>query len=297
MSLLNNLTNKLSVKEVTDQPSSNGTHGEDYLKSIITSMDSKPEVARVGGDYLHLTSLIGICARKHILANTSNMEFTSVPKSSDRVLWAFGRAAENHVRAQFIKAMNREDIYGMWVCDCGEVKYEGYYYDYKFCGGCGSKAIHYEEVTLFDNEAKIAGNPDLIYKRPDNNKLRVVECKSINRKGFESLDSPKPDHVHQAMGYSKLLKLNGFFVDDAVTIFYVNKEWSFKSPYKEFHVDSNHSHDLVLDMMWDRARVISNTCAMDNPLDELPGRLPVCSSCDTSVAKSCECVDLCFAYN
>lgn len=284
-------------------------HTEDYFTEKVRHMDRAPEVLRGGGAYLHLSSLIGACARREVLSGISPNGRTHNPFSADRVVWAMGRAAEHHVRTQFIAARRREGILGRWECRCGHTVVEGFYNSRTRCERCRGHANTFNELALYDHQHKIFGNPDLIYLRPDNNKRRVVEIKSMNAADFGDLVRPRPDHVTQALGYTRLGNIEGLDMDTHASVVYVCKDYRVRPRstdknqvggiYREFSVSEadNPTVSAVLDDMWQRAdRIRSWRSAYEagNTLP-LPERLPVCASDTSTVAKGCDQCVGCFA--
>jgi hypothetical protein len=272
-------------------------YSDTYFIDNVMSEDSKPEAARVGGEYLHVSSLIGMCLRKHVLAYSTKVERSNSVGSGMRIVWALGRAAEAHVRGQFVEAMNHQSILGVWKCKCGHLKVNGLYDDTLKCPKCDKKAKQYTEYALFDHEFKIVGSPDMVYVRPDNNKIMVVECKSINKKDYDELTKPKTDHVHQAVAYNELLRKQGGDVDDSVTIVYVCKDFSFKGPYKEFRVARTKQINDDIDSMWRNAKEYADECARikEGKKPSYPKRLKSCVDNESTTAKSCDFCGICFA--
>ena len=301
--LLRNLERKLSKtgkqleKAGVQTPK---THSDSYVTERVLEMDAVPEVTRVGKQYTHVSALIGVCPRRHIISHIHGLERVKAVSPSMRLVWALGRAAEHHVRTQFIEAVNKFGVIGIWACKCGYLKSTGLYSEVVAeCPRCRSKNSTYKESPLFDHEARITGSPDMMYMRPDNQKIRVVECKSINKAEFEKLKAPKKDHIHQAMAYNELLRINGLSQDDSVTIIYVCKDFQFKSPYHEFHVERSEEHEKVISLMWQNANLIAKAIR-DKAEDKevvVPDRLVSCSSTSSTTAKSCDCVGACFAMN
>ena len=300
MSLLQNLAARVRRPVGNpDEEQNQDVYSDTYLMDKVMNMDSQPQTSRVGGEYLHVSSLISMCVRKHVLAYVSKAERTEVVKPSMRIVWALGRAAENHVRTQFIDAMNYEGIVGMWKCSCGHLKVQGLYNDTLKCPKCSKKAKKYNEASVFDHEYRIVGSPDLLYIRPDNKKIMVVECKSINKKDFDLLTRPKMDHILQAACYNRLLEKEGVDVDKTVTILYVCKDFSFTgSPYKEFRVPVN-TADVSFSVieMWSKARQFAEQKKNhdEKELVTYPNRLPMCSSRDSTFAKDCSFCGMCFS--
>ena len=161
---------------------------------------------------------------------------------------------------------------------------------------------NYEELTLFDHEYRIVGNPDIPYVRPDNGKVRVCEIKSMNKKDFDALGSAKGDHVWQALIYRRMFQRNGAEVDDNVSIVYGCKDYSFKgSPYLEFTVKVTPEHEKNLDRMWESAATIRDFVASSKKEEikttpvKLPPKIALCPHKNTITAKGCDQCHSCFS--
>lgn len=298
--LLLNLERK--IKKIRSEASNDNAplpsvHSDDYVSKRVLEMDSIPELTRVGKQYTHVSALIGVCPRRHLLAHVHKLERQNPVNASMRLVWALGRAAEHHVRTQFIEAMQKRTVLGTWVCKCGFLKKEGLYEDALACPRCRVKATTYKESPLFDHYARITGSPDMLYLRLDTNKIRVVECKSIKKDDFEKLTKPKADHILQAMAYNELLRINGLPQDEAITVIYVCKDYQFSSPYKEFQVVRDAHYDAQIRAMWNSANQIATGIrdVSDGFDPQMPDRLPTCSTDSSLTAKNCDCVGLCFS--
>jgi hypothetical protein len=288
------------LRQTVDAPASSGA-GEmvpDYVATLVSSMDLAPEAGREGGDYIHASALIGLCIRAQALAHRLG-GLRRTPDSAQRLVWALGRAAEKHVRTQFIAAVDAAGVVGSWRCPCGEAVRDGLRGDPPaVCAQCRKPADEYSELVLVDHEARIIGSPDMLFRRPDDGRLRVVEIKSMNRKDFELLSAPLPDHVLQAAIYRRLLAENHPETDEEVSVMYVCKDWT-RRPYREFSVDSQAPKTLEwLDAAWERAREYQRWRAGDLAGQRalpLPQRLPQCTEVAAPAAKKCACGTPCFA--
>ena len=257
-------------------------HGESYLIDKVRSLDRRPEKIRGGKGYIHGSALIGICPRRYALQILSGDTGVRPVREQDRIMWAIGRAVEKHIREQFARAVKRRGVIGLWRCKCGKTKREGPYSPGEKCGSCGQLLSIYREITLFDHEHRIAGNPDLLYLRPDNHKVRTVEVKSKKRELFDELKAPEPTHIVQASIYRRLGIINHMPMDDKVSIIYGSKDYSFRgTAYKEFHVEP--TPDNQLDAMWNNVR------------PDIPPRLAACPTTSATMAKQCEQCAACFA--
>ena len=168
----------------TDTPGTRVTVSEDYtaplqgyIKPAVRSNDRTPETARLGGGYVHLSSLLDPCARAHVLATRMGGDVNRRPPSSGNVLlWALGRAAENHVVTSYLDATGREKAFGGWVCNCGSSVYSGLFNpDTAPCQTCGARPTNYQQLTLVDDDLEVIGNPDLMTLEP--NGLLITEIK------------------------------------------------------------------------------------------------------------------------
>ena len=275
---------------------------EGYLVSKVLEQDRIPETVRGGRGMLHATSLLDMCPRYYHLKILIDKKRYSTPRSDDRIVWAIGRAVEKHIREQYINSVSAQGVIGDWGCLCGKTRYKGAIADittYK-CYKCDHTIKHYGELTLMDEDASLAGNPDLLYTRPDNKKVRVVEIKSMNKKRYDALKSPVANHVWQALIYRRLLAKNGYSPDDYVSIVYGCKDYSFKGlPYREFTIKCDESHEKVLDTMWEQAVKLKlfteKVESGDSP--ELPERHKLCDSMFASKASHCDECTACFGVS
>lgn len=271
-----------------------GTHAEGFVIGKVMQKDREPEEARGASELLHASSMIGMCVRRFALASISGGGVNQ-PGAGMRIVWALGRAAEKHVRKQFIAA-GGVGILGRWACTCGETVKEGLQPESGWpCPRCRGQCTRYTELGLVDPEIDVIGSPDLVYVRPDNGKVRIVEIKSMNKKDFDVLHGPVVDHVVQCAMYRRLARINGMDVDSRITIVYVCKDFTFK-PYQEFFVEAEQWNEN-LDRMWADARSLKTwkSTRKTNPSHPLPSRVPACHSVDSPCAKRCPVRMSCFA--
>lgn len=271
---------------------------EGYVTSIIESFDTEHVENRVTDDYIHVSALRDICPRQYaLLAQQDSPTYRRVG-SNDKVVWALGRAAENHVRNSFIQGINYEGVYGAWTCRCNKDRYEGEIQRGRVCPICDTETNRYQELAFFDNDNHVVGNPDLLIKY--GNSYHIVEVKSVkggkstnkSYEGFDDLTSPMGDHVFQAAMYHYLLKKNHIPVSDTVIVLYVSKGYSFRnSPFKEYHVDVNSpAYAESVRYGVNAARQIFSFLKYGG---ELPPRV-LCSEVSDTRAKQCSVVGRCF---
>lgn len=301
MSLLNNLRANLqrtqpqqsetppapgAIQRRAGQPEMPPLTG-DTFKDILDQEDNRPQRSRIGGNgYVHASSLIGLCARQYALATRYEVEITEDVHGGHRVVWAMGRAAERHVRDQFIKARQRQGIYGKWECRCGQTEHIGTVPNFK-CGTCDKPLHTYKEAPIFDHDRRIVGNCDLPFFLDRH--MVITEIKSMNKKDFEALERPKPDHVHQAKLYHYLYSHNGFRMHEKALVHYVCKDFKWGSPYKTYAIDMHQQGPETM---------LADALAIAEQLrDARNGRLPertVCSTPESRAAKKCPVAHLCF---
>lgn len=285
--LLDKLASKINKREgLADLPA---PLSENFISNIVVAYDTEVEQRRGGEDYVHVSSLIDMCARQHFLLKKHNTKVTRSVGPADRIVRIMGRAAEAHVRNSFLKATGYKLAYGTWTCDCGKTSYDGLFqHTHKVCPHCKTQPVHYNELEgLVDHEARIIGHADFIlYYRGSFN---VIEIKSMNKNSFSALVEPLKEHVLQAACYARLLKSLGN-VSPQVRVLYVCKDYIFgKTPYREFIAHTG-TVEKIVDVLWASALDLAKARAEDTP----PHRV-MCSSVNCARAKSCPVSSLCFS--
>jgi hypothetical protein len=292
MTLLRNLTSRAmtSRADVTPVQPTPGL-AENFLKERIDARDRAPDRSRVGGTdgYAHVSSLVAACARREILAPLLTEEARAQTLTGGhRLMWAYGRTAEKHIRDQFIST--HHDVYGQWECSCGAAQHVGIRAD-GLCTTCGTGLYNYREQPVRDERRRIVGNPDMPFML--GGKMVVTEIKSMNKEQWNNLTSPLGDHIAQAATYRSIFKTNGFAVHDEVIIFYAVKEFKYGSPYKEFHVDctSTTVESIVAGINAAAEEIVAHREAGTRP------PRTVCASSTSTLAKNCPAVGLCFSLS
>lgn len=278
------------VQQVISGVSGDTQLPHDLFKSMLDAEDRAPEKSRKGRPgFLHVSSLIGMCARAQVLSVLHGVEVHEAVTGQHRVMWKFGRAVEAHVRDTVIRAKNYADVYGVWKCVCGRTEETGFFNRTRICNTCKGKLDVYGELTLYDQEAGIVGNPDLLMRH--NGPFVIKEIKSITGDDWNKLEAPLGDHVFQAAMYHHLMKKNGHPVYDEVVIFYTSKHFTkWGSPYKEFHVNvaTPHIQQQVTD-----AVALALSVKVGNAQRAAPPRT-VCTVETCTRAKNCPAMNLCF---
>lgn len=259
-----------------------------FAKRIIDLRDSTPELARIGQPgYIHLSELVTLCARKQALMLDRGVVTENQITGAHRVMWRIGRAVEAHVRSQLVDGMPM-DAFGGWSCRCGATERVGHRPARQTCATCANPVDQYRELTLRDDEHGVVGNPDFVTRHRAC--YVPVEIKSMVKTEWDELRQPKANHVMQAIGYRRLLQVNGFPVHDDVVLIYVAKDFAWGSPYKEFHVRVTQRHEDQLDELFAEAKLVLDYLAT--------GRLPTrvhCTHIGGRRAKGCPVNGECFA--
>lgn len=207
-----------------------------FVRRVLETQDNQPNRLRVGlPNYVHASSLVDFCPRQTAIARLEERPLFESVTGGHRVMWEVGRGVEKHIRSQYIRAVNRRGVLGRWRCPCEALTRSGYYSDEAVCDTCQKPAKTYNELTLFDEDNKISGNPDILIDH--DGAVVPVEIKSMVAKSWEELTEPKPDHVLQVSMYGHLLRANNRPTLDTGVIIYCTKDFKFGSPYKEYHVD------------------------------------------------------------
>lgn len=263
---------------------------DNYIKEVVLRKDKEPQASRLNHPgYVHVSSLVGICARQYALAHRYQIEAVETVTGGHRIMWKMGRAIEAHVRNQFLEGEGYQGIYGNWKCECGSLDHLGMF-PAATCQACGKKALRYFEPVLHDDVNKIVGSPDITFL-VGRYFFVPVELKSMNKADWDALAAPLPDHIAQASMYRYLYQQKGFLVHDNIKFVYTTKDFKWGDPYKEYQVDC--TQEGVVNMvasMVEAARQIK----VANDTRTLPAR-SVCQTAGNRRAKTCPVAHLCFS--
>jgi hypothetical protein len=304
MSLLNKITNAVAG----ETPSICPVPPDDFVRGYVDAYDRTPIQNRAGtfDGYVHVSSLAkDFCARQYAIAVHEDLPLYETVTGGHRVVWAQGRASEDHLREAFIHQYGIRNIYAHWSCVSGaelddpeHSHYTGLWKSTK-CK-CGKALNKHNEAHLYDNENRIVGRPDLIFRYK--NWYFIIEIKSIKKTssaqfvGWEDIDEPMKDHVNQAMWYPDLLSMkDGLKVSPQVRYVYICKDFVFGSPYKEFVVNMDQDkYAKIKKELREESSQLKDFFNADaeNKLDFLPPR--VCPSFNSPMAKKCALNSRCF---
>lgn len=250
------------------------------------------------GNYLHVSDLLGKCIRKRALNHRLGLvEPARKLTLSDLLTFAQGDAIHDLLKDRARRGAP-DRVWGNWSCKCKALYHEtpctyAEIDQEEECPHCHTKVDQYHEVSMFDEDLWIVGNPDLLLYLAELDAIHITELKSIAPDQFKELARPKPDHVLQVVFYWYLMNKLGYNLTDKVSIFYATKGWMFGSqkPYKEFVIHPQLELHRLEDMIED-AR--AHKAAYLDEKAPLPVRT-LCASPAAKEAKTCSVCDVCFA--
>lgn len=270
------------------------TLSEDFLTALVSAQDARVEAPRTLGNrdgLTHLSSLLNVCPREHVLARRFNISRPEPVTGGHRIVWKFGRAVEDHVRDSLLAARERRGVYGIWKCVCKHTSHQGYYPPAATCPRCRQGLNHYHEIALIDPDNGVVGSPDMLLV--ERGWFLPVEVKSMNKEDFDRLTAPVPDHALQVAGYWRILHVLGYRVMPEARLIYVRKEflWGGRNRvYKEFTIQPGPLAPLT-DAMFLAARDIQEHLQAGST----PERIQGCHSASCSRARSCSVSDVCWS--
>lgn len=246
-------------------------------------------------DYLHVSALIHDCMRSYALreARGGTVEAQAL-RLAEQLTYRQGEAmAEIIVKA--VTGTTPASIWGNWRCRCHATETttpctKAESTALSPCTHCGQPLDEYREVSMFNEEYEIVGNPDILLFLEDANAFQGVELKSITPNEFPELARPKPDHVIQSLFYWWLMRQLNYRLTTTWSIVYLNKGHSFRgNPYKEFVVDMP-SQVARLDMFLEEALALKQF----REGGDLPPRVR-CNTPNDAMAKKCNECQACFS--
>lgn len=265
---------------------------EDILKDVMRSGYSTIQHTRAG-HHLHVSDLLSKCIRKRVLCHRFGIRMPSRRLTmSDMLTFAQGDAIHDLIKNQAREAAPTM-VYGKWSCKCEYLRIdEPCVYseiEQETCPYCRTQVDTYHEVSMFDEELWIVGNPDLLLWLPDYQAFHITELKSIAHEQWKELVRPKPEHVLQVVFYWYLMNKLGYPLTDKVTIFYASKGWMFGDPTKEFVIEPQHEIHRLEDMIEDaRAYKVAIESGEGLPLRSY------CPNIKSKDAQACEVAIQCF---
>jgi hypothetical protein len=222
---------------------------------------------------------------------------------SDELTFSQGDAIHDLLKAK-ARDGDPAKVWGKWSCRCEALMHEEPCTFSEIdrdeeCPHCHTRVDRYHEVSMFDEELWIVGNPDLILYYASVDAYLITELKSISPDQFKELTRPKAEHVLQVVFYWFLMHRLGYRLVDTVSIYYASKGWMFGSPTKEFTIDPramvHRLESMVEEAKEHKASILSIQAKQSNPrlIATLPART-FCASPTSTHAKKCSDCSICF---
>lgn len=175
------------------------------------------------------------------------------------------------------------------------------------CETCRAQCWSYSEVRFTSQTTGISGSIDVLVRLPSQNRLRVVEIKTMDKEKFKALAMPLAEHRVRTSLYLQVIEDSGHpfasLVDvSKATLLYVSKggwgvpsvdpeKWGIVdrswSPFKEFDLVRS---DLWTRRLWERARELHTWRLKGSPL---PQR--ICRAAECERAKDCVVASQCWS--
>lgn len=241
------------------------------------------------GENFHVSDIIHKCTRKLAIHRRFKLPHAQEAIFDGRGLtFTIGDAVHDYIRNK-IRIAAPSAIYGGWSCKCGETTVDGTYAEVKdiVCNNCNLPLTEYQEVELAVPHLMVEGHVDLTFL--DDDAFLFTELKSIAAKSWAELERPIPDHIVQIVTYWELARILDYPVHDKVSILYANKEFSFKSPYKEYVLQPS-EHLGRIDGHFEDLQMLVE--AVTDERAPLPYR--ICANPEAPDAKKCEVCNVCF---
>lgn len=275
----------------------------------------------VNGGLIHSTHLKDICPRQISLLRFTKTEFIHTNgyiTTNDRLIWATGRAYEEHIRTQFINAVGKKSVAGLFKCVCGYLRggknLKGQdigELSEKRCPKCGTTQDNYHELAIPVKEYHSTHGPDLPFYN-SNGQTVIVEIKSMKKgdpdkkdaASFLHISEPLISNLKQVFMYHRIGVMSGANMAPYVILIYAAKaHMGRKAPYKEFKINVN---DPKYRHHYDYNKVLLEKGKVVKAIDEngkvspeydcgdgFPER--ICSVPTCTTAKGCQVAGLCFS--
>lgn len=262
----------------------------EYIAPMLVRSPVQQSMRESGG-YLHVSDLIHKCTRALALSQHASIPVMSEPIFESRGLtFAQGHAIQDYVTGRLIANYNTH-LYGVWSCVCGHTKQEGVHADIEegVCQVCQQPVSKYNEVVIRNEEMMLTGALDILVL--DNSRFHIGECKSMASSRFNDLRRPVPDHLIQALLYWWLAREAGMPLWDSLTLLYVNKDFVWGSPFKDYTIVPSSVIDRIdpyLEEACELAKFRSTKKRTDIPLRTS------CATIDSPLAKKCQFANVCF---
>lgn len=256
---------------------------------LLRSMPRQVDSMRMD-EYLHVSDVISKCIRKRALLDGVKSLPMQTIADGQAITFAIGDSLHNFVKRRFTYG-HPDSIYGKWQCQCKETTTDASIFSRrkeKVCPKCDGPTDNYVELVMKDKDAPVTGSMDLVLWLSEYQAFLITEIKSKSGALFKELVRPDPDHRVQVSWYWRMLKDSGLPVVDFASILYVNKEYSFKSPYLEFILPQP-QEKLLKPYLED-----AMTFQVFRDTGKYPPRI-ICGTIDAPEAKKCPVAVQCFS--
>lgn len=276
--------------EPAPPPAPHGRRLDDrFLTSIVAASDGEPDQALLADGFVHVSRLVNFCARQHALSRRASALPERRLTSGHRILFAQGKACEEHVIDAVISRGEAGRIYAWWECPCGATQHRGTFNEARTCNRCGQQVRVHGQPVLRHDDFRLVGRPDLTLHVDGPYKV-VTEVKSVSANIWGDTSAPQADHIMQALMYRWLYAHLGYAVANEVVLLYVNRGFVWGDPYKEYHVDAEDPFSTSL--VDESLRMLGDLREHDESSGSLPPR--VCSNAQVGLRRECPLVNLCF---
>jgi hypothetical protein len=242
------------------------------------------------------STLYDACIRMHVLAKKYEIKKSEYVNIGNKITFGIGNAVHSHAQNTGFLFGNRR--IGIWECVSCKHKTWGVF-PKTACKKCGCDDPVYKE---YDNVVKspytFSFHIDMFLNIED--KIRVVELKTINKDGFDDLLMPLGKHDAQVNMYLLGCSLDLFLKEKVKVdtemgyILYLSKGSCGKEiPCKAFEVHRNqHMQEAIAEKLY------AYMDGINSFPEKLPDLKPLCQSTSFSCyeAKTCPVVDHCKKY-
>jgi len=220
-----------------------------------------------------------------------------------RITFDHGKDVERRVRNEWL----RDVVVGHWECNvCGRM-HDSFGKEPKVKCKCGYKRWDYKEPHFMAVASGVSGHLDMLVD-VGQDKLRVVEVKTMDKDEHKKLVAPLAEHRFRTSLYLRLIEesdhvLAGRINMKKANILYVSKSYGFKdeslkaagvpdtpfSPFKEFEIDRDDSNSEIplakaeTVTKWREDPSVGLPAGIcKNPMCSRAGQCPVASACFSS---------------
>lgn len=204
----------------------------DIIESVLNTSLVNHSRWPKGKIVIHVSDLIKastnneFCPREYVLSFFDEKERRVRSLTpGQKLLFTTGEAVHRYIRDAWIEnSPYGKYAWGVWECTCKDLRVTGLRPKRApICKQCGTRAINYEEYSVYSPKYRIVGHPDFIiyYKGV----YYIYEVKTIDRQdvNFDTMKHALGDHTLQGSCYYWLLRAEGKKVYPKVRYLYVDR--------------------------------------------------------------------------